>query len=1326
MELVNHLCWEINFICLINTVAYTDNIFIPFNLCQLSLFTGPISKQCWSHGIGASLYSWIVNRGCYQIVKMETTMLGFFLLCGVLAAHCSAQRVICVTANQTDSSCDQGSDNCYPNCCSLECLENSVINSTTILIQSPSLSLTKPVVLANLTDIKIVGNASRVSCEASSTDEGAGLAFIAVKNLDISNVTFEQCGALHPSTGLDSNQTGSAIYLQSCSNVHVMNVTVRYSNGIGMVFLNALGTVTVQNSCFEHNQLGQLEKQKYSGGGGMYIEFSYCLTSGVFSTNNYSREYNIQNCHFFANEASSWNFDSSYSKLDKFLGLGRGGGLSIVLRGMVTNDTITVSDCEFVENSAVWGGGLGLVVEGPSEGNSISVHDCNFTKNGCKLNGGGGIVVSYQPYGSLGLIPNGNEILFENCIVEDNTANYGGGVLVFIFSDMCNEHLDASNITFSNCTWQRNKANYSAAISTTVYPIEVLSVSMVFIDCKFIANEVQNAKATTWVSTLDSVDKARGIFAAVKCNNIFFMNSVQFENNSGSALYLISSIATFTAQVNAMFVHNQGSIGGAIAVVGSHLQVNERSNISFINNIASVEGGAIYAYSDDISQGCFIHHGGNDTTFSFSGNQAGPASDRGSSMFVTSLVPCVYSCTRNQTAPVTLENAFGCIGEMGGLHTSDVTTTGKATGTGQHARLKVIPGKEFKLPFTVKDELGNEVNSSVYNCFTDSKTDVIVDPAYSYISDQRIKLYGSPEAQSTLTLQTIGFDELYVYINLTIVHCPPGYIHVGQTCVCAWDLQNNYLGLLKCNNSLFQAYVLRGFWAGYATHTAKLATPDCLYTASCPLGYCTYDSSKFTSFYLLPGEASAKALDSFMCGPFRTGLLCGDCAKGRSVYFHSSRYRCNYGKLCNIGWLFYILSELLPLMGIFFAVMFLNVSFTSGAVNGFIFFAQVLDTMVIDANGVAQVSDGIYYFEKAHRFVYGFFNFDFFRSDSLSFCLWDGATTLDMLAFKYVTVAFSLALVCTTVLLLNMCSCLSRCPGLKFRTKKSSIIHGLSAFLVMCYAQSVLVSLQILVSGSLQGLHDSQKVVYYSGNITFFGKDHLAYAIPAILCLITIGAVPPLLLLVYPMGWKVLAICGLSESKGAKCLSVPLEKLKPLLDSFQSCFKDNFRFFAGFYFLYRMSTLITYTFVTNLMQFYIAVEVEVIIILALHSIAQPYQKRWHNIVDTLLFVDLAIINALTLFIYSSAIDGTQTVIESTIIIAASVQAIFTYLPLIYMIGYAILKIVCRVKPVLLQKCFKVERQMCTDVDEFPARLVYPNEDFQYQTFQNLAVDRSAS
>ena len=142
--------------------------------------------------------------------------------------------------------------------------------------------------------------------------------------------------------------------------------------------------------------------------------------------------------------------------------------------------------------------------------------------------------------------------------------------------------------------------------------------------------------------------------------------------------------------------------------------------------------------------------------------------------------------------------------------------------------------------------------------------------------------------------------------------------------------------------------------------------------------------------------------------------------------------------------------------------------------------------------------------------------------------------------FRYVTFIYAFILVVSTVLFLKYCGhkLLGKC--LRITTMKNSVIHGLSAFIVLCYAQCTKVSINILITTYVRGENEDTlnlKRVWLNGDISAFSSEHLVYALPAIICLLTIGVIPPALLLVYPSINKVLSLLRLSESKMVVAMS---------------------------------------------------------------------------------------------------------------------------------------------------------------------------------------------
>ena len=130
-------------------------------------------------------------------------------------------------------------------------------------------------------------------------------------------------------------------------------------------------------------------------------------------------------------------------------------------------------------------------------------------------------------------------------------------------------------------------------------------------------------------------------------------------------------------------------------------------------------------------------------------------------------------------------------------------------------------------------------------------------------------------------------------------------------------------------------------------------------------------------------------------------------------------------------------------------------------------------------------------------------------------------------------------------------------------------MKGLSAFLVLCYSQCTKITFQMLsreLIVSNEGLPAIPVTEY--GGLLYFHSDHLMYAIPALICLLTAIFLPILYLLIIPLMLQLLSMCGLSEHVIINTLLKVLyqPKLMPLIDIFQSSFKPKLRFFAGVYF----------------------------------------------------------------------------------------------------------------------------------------------------------------
>ena len=139
----------------------------------------------------------------------------------------------------------------------------------------------------------------------------------------------------------------------------------------------------------------------------------------------------------------------------------------------------------------------------------------------------------------------------------------------------------------------------------------------------------------------------------------------------------------------------------------------------------------------------------------------------------------------------------------------------------------------------------------------------------------------------------------------------------------------------------------------------------------------------------------------FFCEGHREGVHCGKCKVGYSAYYHSREITCGENNHCRFG---LFLSEILPTVIFFSIVMIFGISFSSGALNGLVFFSHVIDIFTQDINFSSShfnhASKSLILLQRGHQLIYGLLNLDFFSV--YSFCLWKGAKIMDVLAFKYV------------------------------------------------------------------------------------------------------------------------------------------------------------------------------------------------------------------------------------------------------------------------------------------------------------------------------------
>ena len=1143
-----------------------------------------------------------------------------------------------------------------------------------ILIVGDTLYLSKPVLFRNMANLKITSEEKNATIFCNESN--SGVAFLWVRNLTIEFLKFENCGAERASTSVDTHTLNKtvdlnvAIYILNCTDVFIHNVAIIASNGTGLSLYDTNGNVTIANCIFSNNTAGHGHTDE--GGGGVHIEFTICTpgTTGNCSGHNglnQNSKYTINNSNFTRNMACTKqrNIFISPASNKPLPRLGKGGGLYVSVASNAAHNCFILDRCNFTGNSAGFGAG-GMLSEflDSVQNNTIVLRNVSFTENKClQVNAanGGGLVFNAIFYAKSVLHGN-NTFSCGYCTFVNNTAYFGGGTSICASKDPTNP-LSLTKIEFHNCTWTANTAASGAALFVSpalwdfaregFLPIPQLT------DCFFISN--------SGIQPFHTLGKHIHVssmgYGAVLSNEfqILFGKNVTFMQNKGSALYLSSSVLECQELCNVTFYNNTAKNGGAIVMHGtSGIRVWKKSNFTFIGNSAHSRGGAIYvelsAALQPIYRNCFVQSKEGDdkseATFTFSGNTAGT---NGSSIYSTTFRMCNILCPNTRPRKYSPKSALQCVANFifndTDSHPSLATAPDKFE-LNTMPPVKIIPGIEYHIPLLAYDESDTLLSEVVYSAdIISSNSSVRVDRAFSQVSNNTILVEGNISESATLNLQV---EDISLTLEILLTECQPGYAFSEFKCQYA---SSQYYGLVPCHSGVC---LKQGYWMGVCGKHNKT-----LCTAFCPNGFCSYSQmNPHNNIHPLPNNSSE--LDQKLCGPHRTGTLCSECVNNRSVNFHSRNAICGPEKLCHLGFLFYFISEIIPLTAFFVIIVSFNVSFASGKISCFIFYAQVLDALSVNGRGAIRYPQSISTVHDIIMFIYHPFNLDFFTHNSLSFCLWKGSTIIDVLMMKYATVLFALFLVLFTILLAKWRYAWVKIFA-RFQTRRSILIHGLTAFFVLCYSQIVRVTFHLLTYFCLYSIKFkcAEKVLYPAGYLHYFEGDHIQYATIAIMVLIIFVITPPFLLLLYPLLFRVLGHFGASESK----LAVLLWRIMPIqfLDAYQSSFKNKYRFFAGLYFLYRAAVLVMVVAARTLLQCYTLYQMFLITLLAIHAVIQPYKEKLNNVIDILLLTNLSIINAITLYNYTTVQLEEQYYPGVTINIMAGLQKFLMVLPLICLI-----------------------------------------------------------
>ena len=1046
-----------------------------------------------------------------------------------------------------------------------------------------------------------------------------------------------------------------------------------------------------------------------------------------------------------------------------------GAGLSIYLQGAASHNTISVTDCNFfknsgfhyIENNGFESGGGGAQVmlaafpyDQPQHmsRNRITFQHCTFTNNTAYWGGGLSIVSAHED-GRSGDNAT-NHFLLDNCTWRFNRARLGAAVDCITWNNHGSGALPA--VTLRDNSFTKNIVWYDRSVVASIGGSGAVYTDSLPVQLEGTNNFTKNIGNA--IATVDAV--------------------VNFKRNS----------TTYFSKNHGIKGGGLSIYGKGRMVLGSGSYISFDHNHAFLlgGAIYYCIGGPRNLMT---SQGCFIQYEDVttnpkewDTQLFFTCNSANM---EGMTIYASSLLPCVWtgapyghSFMVNKTQAIQQvfhwnDNVFvfeNCTNDSyveqynRDRRVKKITTDALLAKDSALQRISASPGLSQNLSGNTMDELGQNTYS-VFRGDSDNPKSGRLMSGGRYVTGLKMTFEGEPRKSFGLKLSSPWTLSYIINTKVCLLPCPPGLLYSNESRKCHCSVgKASFTGILSCEDD--HAKLQNQYWAGYIKNVKDsswelcnnaeiIHSTDCiLVTGRCPSHTCTGPRTKsLGSTVSLPKSASNDEIMIQICnGQNRHGILCGECKEGYGYDIASGTLTCvscnNTSVLDYIhAWSALLSAMLIPLTLMVAVFLLFDIDILSGSMQSFIFYSQMLSYLspllgkdiIALPSPVKNMLEVSLMFYDIWKLKFGAYLLEITRLGAPPVCSeW---RALSLKSLEYITATYPFILIYTIWFLKALqdrgCCC-GPCMRLlrkarvaihRLRRKwspNSTIIHGLSAFIVFSYTSFLITSVYLVAPNRLirEGGNIVTARVYYDGSIAFAGHKHLPYMICALLVLLTFVAIPPLILILVPLVPRAAVHLQPERSNRViwlcdKMFSGP--KWQFFLDAFQGGFKPRYSFFAGLFFLYRIAITVAYSFAFALEWQYLAQTVEVVLFLVIHSICQPYKKKIYNIIDTLIYCNMLVVLLSGSFIwYQSSHDKSinKSILWFTIIMMNIPQISF-FVYLIYKTvkgirkGVVVWRLRRRANGALLGETSSEERDRELLTDSFHYRIDYTALDEEF-------------
>ena len=454
------------------------------------------------------------------------------------------------------------------------------------------------------------------------------------------------------------------------------------------------------------------------------------------------------------------------------------------------------------------------------------------------------------------------------------------------------------------------------------------------------------------------------------------------------------------------------------------------------------------------------------------------------------------------------------------------------------------------------------------------------------------------------------------------------FVWKNDSCKCGSSLD----GIVTCQDDPANVQLRSCYCMTVDNHTGETIVGSCPYSCAAP-------------FHWYPNGSQ---LNYYMCTDTwkRTGSLCSQCIDGHGPLVHSYSMECIpcSSEVVRKSYVYFVAS-FLPLTVFCLTIITLRISVARPPLSTFVFVSQVmsapqyLSRLFVPGHHKSYASPYVLNSQrnmcwKLFASFFGLWNLDVFRSFYPHICLSPHMSPLQANLIEYSTALFPLVILIAVYALVNVyhrrgyrsifcvcrpvISCLARLR--QTIDIKTSLIDAFATFIILSIIKIGYTSFIILQPVHVFTPYGNYTTKAFTNPlITYFGWDHLPYALTALVLSFVLIVIPLLLLFLYPLR----SFQTLLNNRQWQCSTLHI-----FADSFQGCYKDgtngtrDYRWFAGLHLLLRFILVVFYNAAPYQRAINTLMAMMTTFYMVLLAVFQPYKKHLHLKMDMFLLFGL--------------------------------------------------------------------------------------------------------